>query len=182
MKKSTRAAIWTRVSTGEQETGNQLHALRTWAKNRGLTIGPEWEVEESAFTGEHRGKLSEALNAARLGEFDVLLVWSLDRLSREGVEATLALLRQFHERGVAVWSHEESFTETSDPHMRELLASIYGWMAKQESQRRSERIKAAIASRKERGTWTGRGKDTRKRRTSGYLAREARKRAGLSLS
>jgi DNA invertase Pin-like site-specific DNA recombinase len=46
--------------------------------------------------------LEEALRDARLGKFDVLLVWALDRLSREGVEATLNLLRRFREAGAPV--------------------------------------------------------------------------------
>jgi putative DNA-invertase from lambdoid prophage Rac len=73
--------------------------------------------------------LSEALDDARMGVWSVLLVWSLDRLSREGVEQTLGLLRRFREHGAAVWSLRESWAETSDPRMAELLGAIFvGWV------------------------------------------------------
>ena len=44
-----KAAIWTRVSTDEQETANQLDALRQWARNRDLEVVREFEVREIRF-------------------------------------------------------------------------------------------------------------------------------------
>ena len=171
------AAIWARVSTGEQETANQLDVLRRWAQHRELEVVREFELHESAFNGAHHAELDNVLQGARTGEFDVLLVWALDRLSREGIEAMMKLLRQFHENGVAVWSHEEPWANTSDPHMRDLLVAMFAWMARMESARRSERIKAALARRRDQGLPVGRksgAKDRRKRRTSGYYARYAK--------
>lgn len=72
------------------------------------------------------------------------------------------------------------WTETADASQAELLTSILAWMAKQESNRRSQRVRAAIAARKAAGTWTGRGKDQGKRKAGGYAEaareREAQKR------
>jgi len=86
---------------------------------------------EAASNGSarHREMLGQALADARLGRFEVMLVWALDRVSREGVEATLAILRRFAGHGTAVWSLKEPWTETADPRMAELLASLYAWMA-----------------------------------------------------
>jgi putative DNA-invertase from lambdoid prophage Rac len=111
----------------------------------------EYVLEESAFNGKHRGDLNQALEDARLGRYDVLSCLALDRMERGGVEATLALLRRFRERGVAVWSMKESWTETSDPRMAELLTAIYAWMAAEESRRRSERVKAGLDRRRAEG-------------------------------
>jgi DNA invertase Pin-like site-specific DNA recombinase len=130
--------------------------------------------------GQHRDVLGRALPDARTGKYDVLLCWALDRISREGVEATLATLRRFHAAGAPVWSLRESWTETADPHVAELLASIYAWMAKAESTRRSERTKAGLARRRAEGKPVGRqpgAKDTRPRKRSGYVARWERERA-----
>ena len=173
-----KTALWTRVSTGEQQTQNQLSALREWAKNRGFEVVEEcvYEVELSAWNGKQQPELKRALEDARLGKFEVMLVWALDRLSREGVEATLKAMRQFKERGVRVLSHQESWTD-GPADMQELLASIFAWMAHQESQRRSERIRAGIERRKLAGIWTGRGGDKKKRKRAGYLARGKRERA-----
>jgi putative DNA-invertase from lambdoid prophage Rac len=179
-REMSRCAIWARVSTDDQDTANQLAELRQWAAHRGMDIACEYVLEgASAWNGKHRDQLRQALDDARRGRYDVLLVWALDRLSREGIEATLSVMRQFTERGVAVWSLRESWTETSDPHVRELITAIMAWVARMESQRRSERTKAGLARRKAEGLPVGRqpgAKDTRPRKRSGYVARWERER------
>lgn len=169
------------MSTDEQDSGNQLGELRAWAGRRGLAVTAEYVLPSaSAWKGEHRGQLAAALADARLGRYDVLLCWALDRLSREGVEATLGVLRRFHDAGAPVWSLHEPWTETADPRMAELLGAIYAWMAAEESRRRSERIRAGLERRRSGGQPIGRqpgAKDQRPRRRSGYLARWERERA-----
>ena len=182
----TRCGIWARVSTDDQETGNQLAELRRWAARRSLEVVAEYVIEgASAWKGEHREQLAAALADARLGKYDVLLVWALDRLDREGVESTLGLLRRFHEARAPVWSLREPWTETADAHTAELLGAIYAWMARAESARRSERVKAGLARRKAEGKPVGRragSQDRRPRRRSGYVARWERERAGRTAS
>lgn len=173
-----KAAIWARVSTSEQQTENQLAALREWASRRGFEVAKEYVLEESAWNGKHRTQLQAALQDARLGHFQVLLVWALDRLSREGVEATLATMRQFRERGVQVLSLQEPWTD-GPAEMQELLTSILAWMAAQESRRRSERVKAGLERRRRQGLPVGRqagAKDKGKRKRAGYVARWDRER------
>jgi DNA invertase Pin-like site-specific DNA recombinase len=168
-----KAAIWSRVSTREQETQNQLEVLRGWAKARGFEVVREYVLEESAWNGKHQAKLDEALVDAHRGEYQVLLVWALDRLSRQGIEALLSLMRRFRDKGVQVLSHQEPWTD-QPPQMQELLSALFAWIAEQESSRKSERIKAALALRKSRGLPVGRqpgAKDKRKRKRSGYIAR-----------
>lgn len=169
----TTAAIWARVSTTEQETANQVPVLEGMARARGFTVARQYVVEESAFTGSHRAVLSAALEDARRGAYEVLFVWALDRLSREGVEATLCLLRRLDERGVRVVSHEEAWLD-GPSEMRELLSALFAWVARQESRRKSERVKAGLARRKAAGLPVGRqpgAKDKTRRKRSGYVAR-----------
>jgi putative DNA-invertase from lambdoid prophage Rac len=159
-----RCALWARVSKDEQKSGNQLGELDG----------------ASAWKGEHRELLRQALGDVSAGRYDVLLVWALDRLSREGIEVTLRIMRQFAGRGVAVWSPRESRTETSDPQVRELIAAIMAWVARMESQRRSEWVRAGLARRKAAGLPVGRqpgSKDRRQRKRSGFVARWERERA-----
>jgi DNA invertase Pin-like site-specific DNA recombinase len=175
---ATRAAVWARVSTDEQDTGNQLAALRQLAQQRGFDIAKEYVLEESAWNGKHRLALNAALHDARSGNFTVLLVWALDRLSREGIEQTLATIRQFRERGVRVLSLQENWTD-GPPEMQDLLTSFFAWMAQQESNRRSERVKSGLARRRSEGLPVGRqlgAKDKRQRKRSGYYARWERTR------
>jgi DNA invertase Pin-like site-specific DNA recombinase len=91
---------------------------------------------------------------------------SLDRLSREGSLAILQLVNKFSAKGVRVLSYQESWTEAPGE-IGELLYALTGWVARMESQRRSERTKAGLARIKAQGKRLGRplgSKDKRKRR------------------
>jgi DNA invertase Pin-like site-specific DNA recombinase len=166
------------------ESGNQLPELRQWAARRGLQVAAEYVFDgASAWKGEYREQLAAALTGARLGKYDVLLVWAIDRIDREGVESTLGVLRRFHEAGAPVWSLKEPWTETADPRLAERLAAIYAWMAAKESRRRSERVKAGLTRRKAEGKPpVGRraGSYRKPRRRSGYYVRWERERTAAS--
>jgi DNA invertase Pin-like site-specific DNA recombinase len=169
-----RAALWARVSTVDQVAEDQLLPLRAEAARRGLEVVREFSVAESAYLGKHRGELGRML--AEAGAYDVLIVWALDRLSREGIEATLATLRRLRERGVRVVSLQEPWAEASGD-AGELLMAVAAWVARMESTRRSERTKAGLARRKAQGLPVGRqpgAKDLRPRKVSGYYLRNGR--------
>jgi putative DNA-invertase from lambdoid prophage Rac len=169
-----KAAIWARVSTDEQAAGNQLAELRQWAGRRDLDVVTEYALDgASAWKGEHRDQLRQALDDARAGRYEVLLVRALDRLSREGIEATQSVMRQLADRGVGAWSLKESWTETSDPHIKELISAIMAWVARIESERRTERVEAGLDRRRREGLPVGRqsARDRKPRKRSGYVAR-----------
>jgi putative DNA-invertase from lambdoid prophage Rac len=164
------------------ESGNQLDALRAEAARRGLEIIAEYVLDGlSAWTGAHRKQLRRALDDARSGGHEVLLVWALDRLERGGIEPTLRVMRQLRERGVLVASLQEPWTEAGGE-MQELLAAIMAWIVRMESQRRSERVRAGLARRKAAGLPVGRppgAKDKARRRRSGYVTRWERERVAV---
>jgi len=176
----TTSAIWARVSTKDQETANQLGQQRRLARDRELNVTAEFVTEDSAWqSGNGKGaefdrKRAELINGARLGNYRVVIVWAIDRLSRRGIEDTLATLRQLYDAGCDVWSIQEPWIITTEPRMRELLVSMFAWMAEQESARRSERTKAGLKRRKERdGLPIGRqegARDKTKRNRSGYVS------------
>ena len=85
----------------------------------------------------------------------MLICWALDRLTRGGAEQTLKLIRQFRERGVLIVSIQEPWLGVS-PETQDVLVAFIGWVAQQESARRSERIKAGLARRKAAGLPVGR--------------------------
>jgi len=178
----TRVALWCRVSQGEEQTTeNQLQALRALAAHREYEIVREYSVEASAYTGSHQPELRAALEDARRGEYKVLIVWSIDRLSREGILATLSLLNRFLQYGVEVVSHQEPWTETTGGDVRELLLAVTAWVAQQESERRSQRVKAGMDRRRAQGLPVGRppgAKDAKPRKRSGYVRRYEDRRGG----
>jgi DNA invertase Pin-like site-specific DNA recombinase len=178
----TKCAIWARVSSSEQTTTNQLAELRKWAADRGLTVAEEFVTEDSAWTkgnGNGKGadfdkKRNELLEGARLGRYSVVLVWGLDRISRRGSEDMLSFARRLTDTGCRLWSLKDSWVEsTADPMIRELLFGVFATIARFESERRSQRVKSAMArpevqaklsDRKSRGA----DKKSTKRDSEGY--------------
>jgi predicted site-specific integrase-resolvase len=86
-----RAALWARVSTDDQVVDDQLLPLRAEAARRGLEVVREFSVAESAFLGKHWRELGKLI--AEVSAYDVVIVWTLDRLSREGIGKNVATLR-----------------------------------------------------------------------------------------
>jgi DNA invertase Pin-like site-specific DNA recombinase len=177
---TVRVGIWVRVSTIEQQHANQVPEIEKYIADHGYQLAKRYELNDSAWNGgrelgEYRANLDQALNDALARKFSLLVVWSLDRISRGGAEDALRIIRLFRERGCSVVSVKESWL-TGSPEIQDVLVAFAGWLAQQESNRRSERIKAAIQQRKDAGTWVGRGRDKRRRSRVGYFRREARKR------
>jgi len=161
-----KAVIYCRVSTGEQELDNQLSPLRTWAEQRGLDIVDTYQEEAGAWRDGHQKELRALIEDARKGKFQVVLVWALDRLSRQGVLAILSLIDKLKKYGVRVYSYQESWTEAPGE-LADLLFAITAWVAQFESKRRSDRTKAGMARLKASGKTLGRPKgkkDSKKRR------------------
>ena len=175
-----KAALYLRVSTTEQNVDNQLPALEAYADSRGWQIVEVYKENESAWKAGHQKELARLLSDSRNGKrkVDVVLVWALDRLSREGAAAILNLINTFKAYGIRVISYQESWTEAPGA-IGEVLYAIAGWVAKMESERRSERTKAGLARAISQGKKLGRPtgtKDVGKRKRTGYLLRYANKR------
>ena len=171
----SKAAILARVSDAGQHSENQFPDLIAWAQRRGLEVVVTYQFQESAWKGAHQKQLSQVYRDARAGKFQVLLVWALDRLSREGPLATLEIVHRLGKSGVQVWSYQEPWTEAGGE-LLDLLLAIAGWVARMESNRRSERTKAGLARAVAQGKRLGRpkgSKDSKKRKRSGYFARYA---------
>ena len=94
---------------------------------------------------------------SELSKFQAVLVWALDRLSREGALAILSLVNKLSSYGVKVLSYQESWTEAPGE-LAELLYALTDWVARMESQRRSERTKAGLARVKAQGKRLGRSR------------------------
>ena len=161
-----KVCIYSRVSTGEQDNNNQIAVLLDWATKRGFEVINIYQEHESAWKAGHQKELSHILEDAQKRRFEAVLVWSLDRLSREGPLAILTLVNRLKMYGVRVISYQESWTEAPGE-LSDLLYALTGWVARMESQRRSERTKAGLARLVAQGKRLGRppgSKDKRKRR------------------
>jgi len=171
-----------RVSTGEQTAENQRPALERWCADRGHELVAVYSENETAWRSGHQRELAKLLVDIRSGKrkYDILLVWALDRLSRGGAAAILNLVDTFHVYNVKVVSFQESWTEAPGL-VGEIMYAIAGWVAKMESERRSERTKAGLARARGEGQRLGRpvgSKDKKGRRRAGYLLRYTKQRIG----
>jgi DNA invertase Pin-like site-specific DNA recombinase len=151
----TRCAIYARVSTKDkgQDVENQLVQQRRYAESQG------WKVEEyiDHLTGKNdkRPRFQALFDAASRREIDVVLVWALDRFTREGVAETFLHIKRLLDHGVQFESLTESHFRTTGP-AGELMIAIAAWIAKQERVRISERTRAGLDLAKAKGKKLGR--------------------------
>lgn len=172
-----RVAAYIRVSRAGQHADNQAADIEALAAGRGWTITRWIEEEESAWKAGHQRELAAFLKDLRNGKrFDFLIVWALDRTTREGAQKQFAFLHFLSTYKCTLISVREPWAEQSDL-TRDLLLAIAAYLAKAESQRRSERIKAGNARKaKEEGWKPGRqvgakDKPGKRRRRAGYNLR-----------
>lgn len=157
-----KVAIYCRVSMDEgfddkryQEPENQLEPLREWAKIQGWTIYKEY-VDKSSGANPNRPAFRELMQDAMLMRFDTVLVWKLDRFSREGIGHTLAYIKQLQSRKRGLKSLTESWVDlTTDNPLTELILAIFSWVASEERRKISERTKLGIQRRRNLGIWKG---------------------------
>jgi len=162
-----RAALYLRVSTpkrkrregeaeppkAEQTVDNQRPDLVRLAGLHRFEIVREFAAHES--TAKRRPVFEEMMAAARRREFDVLLVWAIDRFGRS-LEGNVRDVLELERLGVRVMSFSESWLDTDQRSpVRGLLLSIFSWISEQERLRRSERTKAGLARVREQGTRSG---------------------------
>src|SRR5215469_5164388 len=155
MDKQLRAGIYARVSTGKQDNGNQLIQLREFAAKQGWQVVAEFVDVVSGSGKKDRSQFDAMMLAASQRQFDVLLFWKLDRLSREGVRRTLAYLERLDSWGVRWRSFMEPFFDSCGI-MRDVVISIMATLAEQERVNISDRTKAGLRRARKAGKVLGR--------------------------
>lgn len=172
-------ALYARVSTKDrgQDTENQLRQLRQFTERQGWRIVHEY-VDHATGRRSDREQFQQMFAAASRREFDVLLFWSLDRLSREGVVETLNHLQRLTSYGVCYRSFTEQYLDSTGV-FKEAVIGILAAVARQERIRLSERTVAGLQRARAQGRIGG-----RPRASDDYkLVAEAAKlrRAGMSI-
>jgi len=152
-----KAAIYARVSkaNGDQHPDNQVDALTAWAERLGHELVQVY-VDKQTGSTDDRPALKQALRAAHERQFDLLLVAALDRVSRGGVASLAGILERLNQAGVAIKSLREEWLDTTSPLTRELLVSIFAWIAKVERVQLVERTKAGMQRAARSGIHCGR--------------------------
>lgn len=153
--KAKRAAIYLRVSTDGQTTENQRLALHGVAERRG------WEIVQTyadngisgAKDRSARPSFDAAMKDAVRRRFDVLMVWSIDRLGRSTATVATALA-ELEAARVAIYADREAMDATT-PHGRAMLqmAAVF---AELERSMIRERVNAGLARARAQGKRLGR--------------------------
>ena len=157
-QKAVRVALYSRVSTKDkgQDVRNQTDQLREFCSKQGWQIVKEYTDKASGKRGD-RVQFQAMFEAASRREFDTVLFWSLDRLSREGVYETLQHLQRLTAYGVGYKSYTEEYLDSCGI-FRDAVIGILATVAKQERIRLSERVTAGLARAKREGRVGGRPK------------------------
>jgi DNA invertase Pin-like site-specific DNA recombinase len=152
-----RACLWLRVSTDSkgQDPALQLADLEGVCQQREWQVVKAYEVEESAFGRTPRQQFQAMLEDARKGKFDVLVVWSLDRFSREGEWSVSRIIAALQDWNVRFYSYNEPFLDTTGP-FSGFLIPLFAWLARQESIRKGKAVKLGMEKARVRGKFIGR--------------------------
>src|SRR4029077_12365325 len=147
-----RAALYSRISTGDQHLETQLLDLRELAKQRGFEIVGEYTDVISGAKSKRPG-LDRLMADARRRPFDVLLVAAIDRIARN-VRHFLEVLDELNHLSIQFVSLRESI-DTSGPLGRAMVV-IVGAIAELERSLIVERVKAGMRRAKLEGRRIGR--------------------------
>src|ERR1700758_2910572 len=151
-RSAKRAAIYTRVSTGEQHAETQLFDLRELAKQRRYEIVHEYTDTISGAKSKRPG-LDQLLTDARRHRFDVVLVAAFDRVARN-VRHFLEVLDELSHLGIEFVSLRENI-DTGGPLGRAMVV-IVGAIAELEKSLIVERVRAGMRRAKLEGRRIGR--------------------------
>jgi DNA invertase Pin-like site-specific DNA recombinase len=147
-------ALYARVSTRDkgQDNENQLLQLRVFAASQGWTVVHEY-VDRA--TGKHGDREQFKRLFEDASRRHLVLFWSLDRFSREGVLETLHHLQRLAQYGVGYRSFTEQYLDSCGI-FKDAVLSILATIAKQERIRISERVHAGLAKARKQGRVGGR--------------------------
>jgi DNA invertase Pin-like site-specific DNA recombinase len=157
LSKPRRAAIYVRVSTEWQTTDNQLLELQRVAEFSGWkVVGIYRDNGVSGGKGrDQRSEFDRLLKDATARRFDVVMAWSLDRLSRS-LRDLVSFLGDMRELGRDLYLHKERIDTTTTA--GKLMFQVCGAFAEFERETIRERVLAGLARAKAQGrSSAGRG-------------------------
>lgn len=148
-----RAAIYCRVSTGDQDCQRQRADLEIYA-TRCLYDVVEIFTEIGSGTKNDRVERKKIMALARSRQIDIILVSELTRWGRSTIDL-LDSLGQLQSWGISLIAQNGFQFDLSTPHGK-MIASIMATLAEFERDLLTERIKSGIANARAKGKVFGR--------------------------
>lgn len=148
----TQVGVYARVSSKRrQHPDNQLVQIREFCERRDWPIAEEYIDRESGAAGrDKRLALDKMMRDAHQGRFDQVVIFALDRLTREGIAETFDYIRRLKQSGVELCSVTEELFNTAGP-SGELFIALAAWIAEQQRLRHVEQIKAGQQRARQQG-------------------------------
>jgi|SRR3989344_424326 len=142
--------IYLRTSTEEQNPQNQLEACEQLTQKLSLKDYDVFEDKVSGWKELERKNFNEIKKAIEKAQVKYLICWDLDRLyrNRKKLIEFFELCKIYNCKIYSVrqdWL--ESINRIQEPFneiMHSLMLQIMGWLAEEESNKKSERVKLAI--------------------------------------
>ena len=169
-----RCIIYARCSTDEskQDVEVQLKQLRDYCKNN------NWEYDEiSEYASGSKNtlplKLQKVLDLITKRLYQVIIVYSMDRFSRQKPRVTEQMLNHITDCGCRFISIQEGL-DSNNEQMWFSMKGIWLYLANQFSVNLSKKVKLGMARAKEKGVHCGRpsgSKDKKQRSKKGYYKR-----------
>jgi len=174
MKTNRICAIYTRVSTEEQNPQIQVDELKKSSSQQNIMV---YDVYTDVVSGtkDSRPELNRMMFDMRKGLFNCVMIYKLDRLGRS-LKHLITVCEEFHNKGIELIVTSQGIdTSTATG---KLLFNILGSVAEFEKELISERTKLGQKNAKNIGK---RGKDKKPRRKSGYYNRWINKRKQMGV-
>ncbi|MGZ3790040.1 MAG: recombinase family protein [Bacteriovorax sp.] len=147
-----RAAIYTRVSTHDQNTiPMQIKKCREYAKARNWTV--TYVAKDIASGAKQRPLRDDILKLARKRQIDIVIVWKLDRWGRStsDVVSSLEELRELNVKFVSITEALDFSTA-----MGRAMSGLLSVFAEFERDLIRERVKAGLDQARSKGIRLGR--------------------------
>lgn len=146
--------IYIRTSTKEQNPISQLEnceSIRPKKQNYETFVEYKlFEEEASAWKEKERPKFDEIIRKIKKRKIRNLIVWDLDRIYRNR-KKLLSFFKLCKHYNCRIYSYRQNFLQEInkmpspwDEILYDMMIQIFGWIAEEESNRLSDRIKKAV--------------------------------------
>lgn len=157
-----KVAIYARVSkdtvssTGKmQDPEVQLIPLRKFADAMDWEVTAEF-VDRASGGNSNRPDFQRLMRRVRQRHFDIILIRSLDRFSREGISNTLAYIETLKKYKTALKSTQEAWLDTTQEGIAEIILAMMAYFAKEARMKISRDTKAGLERARAKGKKLGR--------------------------